>query len=163
MVGLRMFKGSENYSFEMDESCTCQVYQSCTLYISFPLASMHNFPSMQISTHWKLWAYLPRSLNTFSDTENGSSLLNREQNNAILFAEVWESNFVQEDKVTKLSRIQTIAFIWNHTGIKKRQHFVARVTSIEIFLANSQLSKQTSCFECYYEFWVTKVSASVLV
>lgn len=43
-----MFKGSENYSFEMDESCTCQVYQSCTLYISFPLASMHNFPSMQI-------------------------------------------------------------------------------------------------------------------
>lgn len=94
MVGLRMFKGSENYSFEMDESCTCQVYQSCTLYISFPLASMHNFPSMQISTHWKSWAYLLRCLNTFSDTENGSSLLNRDQNNAILFAEVWGSHFL---------------------------------------------------------------------
>lgn len=25
MLGLGMFKGSENYSFEMDESCTCQV------------------------------------------------------------------------------------------------------------------------------------------
>lgn len=44
MLGLGMFKGSENYSFEMDESCTRQVYQSCTLYISFPRAGMHNFP-----------------------------------------------------------------------------------------------------------------------
>lgn len=60
MLGLRMFKGSENYSFEMDESCTCQVYQSCTLYISFPLASMHNFPSMQISTQWQRRARLAR-------------------------------------------------------------------------------------------------------
>ena len=149
MVGLRMFKGSENYSFEMDESCTCQVYQSCTLYISFPLASMHNFPSMQISTHWKLWAYLPRSLNTFPDTENGSSLLNREQNNAILFAEVWESNSEQEDKVAALW-IQTIALIF---GGKKMQEFCWSAHPSDIywnyFLTHGQLSKETSwCFQC---------------
>lgn len=150
MVGLRMFKGSENYSFEMDESCTCQVYQSCTLYISFPLASMHNFPSMQISTHWKLWAYLPHSLNTFPDNENGSSLLNREQNNAILFAEVWESNFVL--KIKSQDSVEYKQQLSLAITPESKSAPLMRSTSMEGISAYAQLSKQTSCYDCNYWF-----------
>lgn len=84
-----MFKGSENYSFEMDESCTCQVYQSCTLHVSFPLASMHNFPSMHISTRRRRARGARGARNTFPDAENGSSGLIREQNNAALLVGGW--------------------------------------------------------------------------
>lgn len=100
MLGLRMFKGSENYSFEMDESCTCQVYQSCTLYISFPLAGMHNFPSMQISTRWerrarlaRLPEHVPRRRKWIISPEQGTKQCN------FVLRRVRGSHFVRGDKV----------------------------------------------------------------
>lgn len=118
MLGLRMFKGSENYSFEMDESCTCQVYQSCTLYISFPLAGMHNFPSMQISTRWerrarlaRLPEHVPRRRKWIISPEQGTKQCN------FVLRRVRGSHFVRGDKVGGgggVCGIQTAALV----GIK---------------------------------------------
>lgn len=110
MLGLRMFKGSENYSFEMDESCTCQVYQSCTLYISFPLASMHNFPSMQISTQRqrrarsaRLPEHIPWHRKWIISTKRGTKQCN------FVYRGLWISFFSWGDKVRGVCRTQTAA------------------------------------------------------
>lgn len=115
MLGLRMFKGSENYSFEMDESCTCQVYQSCTLYISFPLASMHNFPSMQISTQWerrarlaRLPEHVPRRRKWIISTEQGTKQCN------FVCGGFEDLILCRGDKVRGVCGIQTAALV----GIK---------------------------------------------